>query len=90
MVKQNYDESNGLWYELHGDYYLPCLSLPNEEQKPISIWGQRHLRVIKWNKCIYFINPLFHAAGVNRTNTGKNSNRPAIMQNEKTIFEKEE
>ena len=25
MEKQIYDENNGLWYELHGDYYLPCL-----------------------------------------------------------------
>lgn len=50
MEKQIYDEKNGLWYELHGDYYLPCLALPDEEQKPIGIWGQRHLRYIKQNK----------------------------------------
>ena len=50
MEKQIYDESNGLWYELHGDYYLPCLALPDDEQQPIGIWGQRHLRYIKKNK----------------------------------------
>lgn len=50
MEKQIYDESNGLWYELHGDYYLPCLSLPDDEQQPIGIWGQHHLRYIKQNK----------------------------------------
>lgn len=50
MEKQIYDENNGLWYELHGDYYLPCLSLPDEEQEAIGIWGQRHLRYIKKNK----------------------------------------
>ena len=33
MEKRIYDEQNGLWYELQGDYYLPCLSLPEEEQK---------------------------------------------------------
>ncbi len=42
MEKYIYDESNGLWYELQGDYYIPCLTLPEEESKPIGIWGQRH------------------------------------------------
>ena len=37
-----YDNSNGLWYELQVDYYIPCLTLPEEECKPIGIWGQRH------------------------------------------------
>lgn len=37
--KYIYDESNGLWYELQGDYYIPCLTLPAEkEHKPISLW----------------------------------------------------
>ncbi len=40
MDKYIYDESNGLWYELQGEYYLPCLTLPPEEEKPIGIWGQ--------------------------------------------------
>jgi len=31
MEKQIYDEKNGLWYELQGDYYLPCLTLPPQE-----------------------------------------------------------
>lgn len=39
MEKQIYDENNGLWYELHGDYYLPCLLVPPEEQRPIGVWG---------------------------------------------------
>ena len=47
MDKYIFDESNGLWYELQGDYYIPCLSLPAEEEKPIGLWGQRHLRYIK-------------------------------------------
>ena len=29
------------------DYYLPCLTLPPEEEKPIGIWGQRHKRYLK-------------------------------------------
>ena len=28
MDKYIYDENNGLWYELQGEYYLPCLILP--------------------------------------------------------------
>jgi len=47
MEKYVYDENNGLWYELQGDYYIPCLTLPTEEEKPIGIWGMRHLRYIK-------------------------------------------
>lgn len=31
MEKVIYDEKNGLWYELQGDYYLPCLKLPEGE-----------------------------------------------------------
>ena len=47
MEKYIYDENNGLWYELQGDYYIPCLKLPDEEQVEIGIWGQRHLEYIK-------------------------------------------
>lgn len=47
MEKYIYDEGNGLWYERLGDYYLPCLSLPEDEGRPIGLWGQRHLRYIK-------------------------------------------
>ena len=49
-----HDEKNGLWYELQGDYYLPCLKLPKEEEQPIGIWGQRHRRYLKENcKVLY-------------------------------------
>lgn len=40
MEKYVYDENNGLWYELIGDYYIPCLTVPAEEEKPIGIWGK--------------------------------------------------
>lgn len=58
MEKKIYDEKNGLWYELQGDYYLPCLSLPEEEQKPVGIWGQKHLRYIKEHKRAFYTNLL--------------------------------
>ena len=47
MEKYIFNESNGLWYELQGDYYIPCLAVPTQEEKPVGIWGQRHLRYIK-------------------------------------------
>lgn len=54
MEKYIYDEKNGLWYELQGDYYIPCLKLPAEEQRPIGIWGQRHLRYLQqYRKALY-------------------------------------
>ena len=36
MKKHIFDESNGLWYELNGDYYIPVLTLSSEEQRPIG------------------------------------------------------
>ena len=54
MEKTIYDENNGLWYELRGDYYIPCLTVPSKEERPIGIWGQRHLRYIKQeHKALY-------------------------------------
>ena len=51
MEKFITDESTGLKYELVGDYYLVAGDdEPEEENKSISIWGQRHLRFIKKNK----------------------------------------
>ena len=47
MDKYIYDDKNGLWYELQGDYYIPCLILPAEKEQPIGLWGQRHLRYLK-------------------------------------------
>ena len=35
-----YDENNGLWYELTGDYYIPLLALPVKQQRPIGKWGR--------------------------------------------------
>ncbi len=47
MDKYIYDDKNGLWYELQGDYYIPCLILPAEREQTIGLWGQRHLRYLK-------------------------------------------
>ena len=54
MEKYSFDKSNGLWYELQGDYYFPCLTVPAEEEKPIGIWGRLHLGYIKQeHKALY-------------------------------------
>ena len=50
MDKYIFDESNGLWYELQGDYYIPCLILSEEEPQPIGLWGQRHKQYLKEHK----------------------------------------
>ena len=42
MEEYIYDSSNGLWYELHGDYYIPCLVIPEEEIHTFGIWGRTH------------------------------------------------
>ena len=52
------DEKTGIRYTLQGDYYLPDLALPAEEQQPIGIWGQRHLRHIKQNLRVLYANLL--------------------------------
>ena len=58
MENRIYDESNGLWYAKKGDYYLPELALPPEKEKPIGIWGQRHLQYLKEHKQLVYINLL--------------------------------
>ena len=47
MDKYIFNETNGLWYELIGDYYFPCLTVPAEEEHPVGGWGQRHKRYLK-------------------------------------------
>lgn len=47
MEKYYFNSENGLWYELQGDYYVPCLTLGEEEKRPIGRWGRKHLRYIK-------------------------------------------
>ena len=58
MKKYIFDERNGLWYELQGDYYLLCLKLPEGEQQPVGLWGQRHLRYIKQHRKMLYTNLL--------------------------------
>ena len=54
MKKHIYDESNGLWYELIGDYYIPVLTLSPEEQRPIGKWGRMHRDHLREHRPILF------------------------------------
>ncbi len=59
MEKYIIDERTGLRYELVGDYYLIAGDdEPEEEQKPIGIWGQRHLRYLKNHRKVLYANLL--------------------------------
>ena len=57
MEKHIYNPQTGISYTLHGDYYLPDLALPEEENTPeIGLWGQRHLRHIKQHRKLLYLN----------------------------------
>ena len=56
-MKSLFEQMSGT-YTLEGDYYLPNLTLPAEENKTIGIWGQRHLRYLKQHRTILYTNLL--------------------------------
>ena len=58
MDKYIFDESNCLWYELQGDYFIPCLILSEEETQPIGLWGQRHKQYLKEHRHIVYTTML--------------------------------
>ena len=72
MEKRNYDKKTGIHYELQGDYYLPCLELPEQRKVEIGIWGQRHLQYIKAHRRGFYTTLLTkcelnrHLADVNK------------------------
>ncbi len=54
MEKYIYNNNNGLWYELHGDYYLPCLAIPEKEVHTIGIWGRKHQQYLREHRPIIY------------------------------------
>ena len=57
MEKQFTDERTGISYTLQGDYYLPDLALPTEEEHAnIGVWGMRHKRFLKENHRVLYTN----------------------------------
>ena len=55
MEKTIFEQMGGT-YEQQGDYLIPRLTLPAEEEKPIGIWGQRQLRYLKTHRKITYMN----------------------------------
>lgn len=57
MRKHFTDERTGISYTLQGDYYLPDLALPTEEEhENIGVWGMRHKRFLKENHRVLYAN----------------------------------
>ena len=57
MAKTIFEELGGR-YERQGDYLIPCLTVPAEEEQPIGTWGQRHLDYLKQYRRVTYINLL--------------------------------
>lgn len=57
MEKSIFEQLGGT-YEKQGDYLIPCLTLPAEKEKPIGVYGQRHLRYLKQYRRITYTNLL--------------------------------
>ena len=53
MKQRIYDERNGLWYSLCGDYYVPELAVP-EENRPIGKWGRMFRDYLEQHRPIRF------------------------------------
>ena len=57
MEKSLFAQMGGT-YEQQGEYMVPCLALPTQEEQPIGIWGQRHLRYLRQYRKILYTNLL--------------------------------
>ena len=57
MAKTIFEEMGGTYTQV-GDYLLPDLKLPEEEQQPIGVWGQRHWRYLKEHRRTTYAAPL--------------------------------
>ena len=57
MAKTIFEQLGGR-YERQGDYLLPCLTVPEEDEQPIGVWGERHLRYLKEYRRGTYINLL--------------------------------
>ena len=57
MGKSLFEERGGK-YERQGDYLIPSLTVPAEEEQPIGIWGQRHLDYLKQYRKVTYTNLL--------------------------------
>lgn len=54
MDKTIFEQMDGT-YTMQGDYYLPDLTLPPEEERPIGVWAQRRRQYLKqYHKILYY------------------------------------
>ena len=51
-------EQQGVQYEMQGDYKLPCVTLPNDSDCEIGVWGERHRRYLKEHHKVRYYNLL--------------------------------
>ena len=56
-MKSLFEKSSGT-YTMQGDYRLPNLTLPTEDERPIGVWGQRRLRYLKQHHKVLYYNLL--------------------------------
>ena len=56
MEKYIFDQCNGLWYELQGNYYVPCLVLDEAGTSPIGMWGRKHQQYLKEHRPMLYSN----------------------------------
>ena len=77
MAKTIFEELGGK-YERQGEYLIPCIALPTEEEQPIGIWGQRHLNYLKQYRKVTYTN-LLTSGRLNHTlPTSTNRHRNAL------------
>ena len=57
MAKTIFEQMGGT-YTMQGDYCLPDLTLPAEEERPIGVWGQRRLNYLKHSRKVLYYNLL--------------------------------
>ena len=56
-MKSLFEKSGGT-YTMQGDYRLPNLTLPAEDERPIGVWGQRRLNYLKHHRKVLYYNLL--------------------------------
>ena len=56
-MKSIFEQIGGA-YTLQGDYRLPNLTLPAEDERPIGVWGQRRLNYLKHHRKVLYYNLL--------------------------------
>ena len=56
-MKSLFEEYGGT-YTMQGDYRLPNITLPAEDERPIGVWGQRRLNYLKHHRKVLYYNLL--------------------------------